>query len=381
MPTVSVIIPTHNHARFIAQAVESALAQTYTDLEVIVVDDGSTDDTQAVLAGFAGCTRPVHVIHKENRGVAAARNTGILAAQGDYFLFLDADDLIPATKLEHKVPVLDARPDVGLVYSAFQYIDESGTHVLHEIRPKREGHLLKDLLRRSLFFPPGAAVLRRECLDQVGLFDETCPAAADTDMWIRIARGGFAFGYVDQPLFQYRVVSGSMSRNTVQQARDEFARLDKFFADPDLPADIRALEPLAYSALHYEFGAKHYHAGEIEVGQQHLRQAITTCPQLASDEESLLEWIAGYALGPQVTDPHGWIELMFDHLPPEATTLRRLRRRAHGRYHAAAAFSAHNCHSHGEVRQHILPALTGDPSLLRNRGFLRIAAQSLLGLR
>jgi len=378
MPTVSVIIPTYNHARFIAQAVESTLAQTYSDLEIIVVDDGSTDDTQAILASYGDCTRRVRVIHKENRGVAAARNTGILAAQGDYLLFLDADDLIPANKLECKVPILNAQPNVGLVYSAFQYIDEGGTQVLHEIRPQREGHLLKDLLLRRLFFPPGAAVVRRECLDQVGIFDETCSAAADTDMWIRIAQGGFPFGYVDQPLFQYRVVKGSMSGNIVQQAGDEFARLDKFFGDPDLPSDTKALEPKAYSILHYEFAAKHYHAGEIKIGQQHIRRAITTCPRLAGDEEWLLEWIAGYALGPQVEDPHGWINLMFDHLPPEATTLRQLRRRAHGRYHAAAAFSAQGCHSHREVRQHILPALTGDPTLIRNRGFLRIAAESLL---
>ena len=264
-------------------------------------------------------------------------------------------------------------------HKVFQYIDEENTQVLHESRPNKQGHVLKDLLRRTLFFPPGTAVVRRECLDRVGPFDETCPAAADTDMWIRIARAGYAFGYVDQPLFQYRVVKDSMSSRTASQARDEFARLDKFFTDPGLPDDIKALEAEAYAALHYEFGAKCYHAGEIELGQDHLRAAISSCPSLASDEEWLLEWIAGYALGPHVDEPRRLIDLIFDHLPPEATTLRSLRRRAHGRYHAAAAFSAYQTDQPKEIRSHIWPALSGDPSIIRNRGFVRIAVRSLLG--
>ena len=376
MPQVSVIIPTYNHARFVAQAVESALAQTYADLEVIVVDDGSTDLTQAVLTRYG---TQINYIHQENQGLSVARNTGIAAARGDYLLFLDADDLIPADKLELQVPVFDARPDFGLVYSGFQYVDESGTQVLHEIRPGKQGHLLKDWLRRTFFFPPGAAVVRRECLDRVGLFDESCPAAADTDMWIRIARAGYAFGYIDRPLFQYRVVKGSMSSRIANQARDEFIRLDKFFADPDLPADVKALEAEAYSVLHYEFAAKYYHAGEIELGRDHIRAAISTCPSLSLDREWLLEWIAGYALGPHPDDPRRLIDSIFDNLPTEATTLRSLRRRAHSRYHTAAAFSAYQTHQLKKIRPHILPALRGDLSLIRNRGFIRIAMQSLLG--
>jgi glycosyltransferase involved in cell wall biosynthesis len=376
MPRVSIIIPTYNHARFVVQAVESALAQTYADLEVAVIDDGSTDHTPAVLAGYGP---RINCIRQENRGLSAARNAGISAARGDYFLFLDADDLIPADKLELQVPVLEARPDLGLVYSGFQYINESGSQVLHEIRPQKQGHLLKELLCRTLFFPPGAAVVRRECLDRVGLFDESFPAAADTDMWIRIARAGYAFGYVDQPLFQYRVVQGSMSGHLANQARDEFARLDKFFADPDLPDDIRALEAKAYSVLHYEFGAKYYQAGEMEQGREHLRQAISICPSLASDTEWLLEWISGYVLGAHVDKPQRLIDAIFDNLPPEAMTLRSLRHRAYGRYHTAAAFSAYQNRQLKKIRPHVLPALTGDPSVIRNRGFVRIALQSLFG--
>lgn len=376
MPQVSIIIPTYNHGRFVAQAVESALAQTYPDLEVIVVDDGSTDHTQAILSSYGA---RIHTITQENRGVSAARNAGILAARGGYFVFLDADDLVPPNKLALQVPVLRARPDWGLVYSSYQHVDESAAHVLRESRANKQGYLLKDLLCRTLFFPLGAALVRRECLDRVGLFDESCPAAADIDMWTRIARAGYAFGTIDQPLFQSRVVKGSMSSVHTNQARDEFARLDKFFADPHLPDNIRALEAEAYSAVHYEFAAKYYHAGQVEMGRDHLCQALSVCPPLASDVQWLLEWIAGYAIGPDVEQPHRLIDSIFDHLPPEATTLRTLRRRAHGRYHVAAAFLADQAQQSEQARPHILPALKGDPGMVWNRGFVRLALRSLLG--
>ena len=376
LPRVSVIIPTHNHARFVTQAVDSALAQTCAALEVIVVDDGSVDDTRTRLARYGAQLR---CIHQARLGVSAARNTGIRAAQGDCFVFLDADDRLAPDHLARQLPLLAARPECGLVYSGFQYIDESGLCIQGAVRPNRQGHLLKDLLRRRFFFPPGAAVVRRDCLERVGLFDESCPAAADTDLWIRIARAGYAFGYVDRPLFHYRVVGGSMSSRNAAQARDEFIRLDKFFADPDLADDIKLLKAEAYSVLYYEFAAKYFHAGDVEQGRDHIRAALSTCPTLFADKDWLLDWLAGYVLGPHAADPHQLIDVILDNLPSEAESLRSLRRQAHGRYHTAAAFSAYQSRDLKCVRTHILPALKGDPSIIRNRGFLRIAVESLLG--
>lgn len=456
LPRVSVIIPTHNHARFVAQAVESALAQTYPNVEVVVVDDGSTDETRNLLSRYEG---QINYIYQENQGPSAARNTGFLASQGDYLLFLDSDDLIPPNKLELQVPLLEVRPDFGLVYSGWQYINEDGTQVLGEARPVRQGQLLKDLLRGSFFCIPGAALIRRECLERAGLFDESLRGEADTDMWIRLARAGYAFGYVDQVLLQYRIVQGSMSSQARNQVQDMFARLDKFFADPDLPDDIRVLKTEVYSISHYTAAARFYRAGEIEAGRDHLRQAISTCPSLASDKMWLLrqisgvaldfqtddpfasldklfadpdlpdeikgleaeayslahydtmaryyrageielgrdhlhqaistcpslskgwllEWIAHAALARQTDDPRQFIDLFFDNLPPEATALRSLRRRAHGRYHVAAAFLAYQNHQFKEVRRHTLPALVGEPAIIGNRGFISISLRSLFG--
>jgi glycosyltransferase involved in cell wall biosynthesis len=373
MPQVSVIIPSYNSARFVAQAVESALAQTYPDFEVIVVDDGSTDHTQVVLASYSNRIR---TIYQENRGPAAARNTGFRRSRGDYLLFLDSDDLIPPDKLALHVPFLETQPGFGLVYSAWQQINEDGTQVLGQVRPNKQGQLLKDILRRDLFFFPGAAVIRRECLERVGPFDESLYGCEDADMWLRLARAGYAFGYIDLPLFQYRFHAGSITGNVdLRQVRSWLASLDKFFADPDLPDEIRALEGEAYSILHYETAARYYRAGQIELGQDQIRKAILRRPEM--DKQWLLEWIAGSALDPRTSDPGQFINLLFDNLPPEATNLHPLRRRAHGRCHTSAVFKAYQNHQFKQVRQHFFPALIGDPATIRNRGFMRIAAESL----
>lgn len=379
MPRVSVVIPTYNNAQFVTQAVGSVLAQTYADFEVIVVDDGSVDSTQAVLASYSD---RINCIYQENKGPAAARNTGLLASQGDYLLFLDSDDLVPPNKLELQIPLLEVRPDFGLVYSGWQYINEDGTQVLGEVRPNKQGRLLKELLRRSLVLSTtGVATVRRECFERVGLFDESLSlmGSEDADMWLRLARAGYAFGYVDQPLLQYRVYEGSLSTNIPHQTQSRFARLDKFFADPGLPDDIKALEAEVYSILHYETAARYYRAGEIELGRDHIRKAISTCPSLSSHKEWLLEWLAAVALEPQTDDPRRLLGSIFDNLPSEAITLRSLRRRAYGRYHTAAAFSAYQNQHIKKVRQHVLPALIGDPAIIRNRGFIRISLHSLVG--
>jgi hypothetical protein len=212
----------------------------------------------------------------------------------------------------------------------------------------------------------------------VGLFDTSLRAAEDMDMWVRIAAAGYEFGCVDEVLFSYRLVAGSMSRNLANQSENEFARLDKFFADPQLPEAVGALKPEAYAVIHYEYGAKYLRAGEIEVAQGHIRQATALCPALAEDRDWLLNWIAGYVLDPGIAEPERLIDFIFDHLPPEAATLQALRRRARARYHTAAAFSAHRNRQAQAARPHLLPAIAGDPRILTNRGFLRIALESFL---
>lgn len=376
IPLVSVIIPTYNHARFIAQAVQSALVQTYPQVEIIVIDDGSTDETAQVLAPFAGRIR---VVTQNNAGVSAARNHGFALAQGQYLTFLDADDLFLPDKLARDVALLEGDPAVGMVYCSWRYVAEDGEQVLGELRPQKAGQLLEDLLLRRFHCVPGAATIRREALERVGLFAEHCPAAADTDLWVRLAYAGYPFACVDEPLLCYRTVSGSMSRQLLRQEHDEFARLHTFFATPDLRPEVRALQSQAYAILTYEYASKYFHQGELVKGQDYLRQATLHCPSLAENEDWLVEWLVAYALSPGVADARQLLDTVLAHLPPEAVTLARLRRRLYGHVHIAAAFQAYHNQQYLRIRPHILPALFWYPRALLNRGFLRIMYQSLTG--
>lgn len=192
-PLVSVVIPAYNAGRFVGQAVRSALDQTYGNREVIVVDDGSTDDTKLVLSQFAG---QVRYLHQENRGASAARNTGVRAAEGAIICFLDADDLWALNKLELQVAFLQEHRDIGLVSGQHEEFRDNGAPYVPFVAtqdparsaartfPHPAGFLQ---LVRSNFIRGNTVMARKECFDKVGLFDVNLAAAEDWDMWIRIA--------------------------------------------------------------------------------------------------------------------------------------------------------------------------------------------------
>jgi glycosyltransferase involved in cell wall biosynthesis len=199
-PLVSVVMPSYQKARFIGQAIESVLAQTYPAIELIVVDS-STDDTPQVLERFG---ERIRVLRAEPRGISAARNAGIQAAKGKYIAFLDADDTWDPSKLEKQVALLERNSSVGLVCADVAFFDEQGVRpgrAFAGARP-RAGMVLPDVFTDS-FLGTLTVVARRECFDDVGMFDETITAAEDHDMWLRISRK-WAVDFVDEPLAEYR---------------------------------------------------------------------------------------------------------------------------------------------------------------------------------
>lgn len=373
-PLVSVVIPCYNSERYVAQTVESVLAQTYPAIEIIVVDDGSTDATPRVLESYR--TR-ITYLRQANRGPAAARNAGLRVASGAYLLFLDSDDLLTPTSVAVKAAFLEQRPQYGLVYSAWQQINQDGTRVLGEVRPARQGQVLTALLRREFFFFPGAALIRRACLDAVGAFDETAYGTEDADLWIRLARAGYAFGYIDEPLFIYRFHDASITaRVDPRQIASWQRHLAHFFADPNLPPTIKALEDEAYAILHYETAMRYFRISQIAAAQEHLRQAWQRCPML--DQERILDCIVGAALDPRTDDAEALLDRVFACLPADGPPLHRLRRQAHGRCHVGMAFLHHQRKQRRQVRRHVIAALLGQPQIVWNRGFLKIALRSLL---
>ena len=239
MSRVSVIIPTYNGDQFIAEAIESVLNQTYSDLELIVVDDGSQDATVPILQSYQN---QIHCFVQPNQGVAAARNRGLQMATGEFVAFLDQDDVFLPDKLACQVSRLENYPDLGLVNSGWQIVDQQG-QVLSAVRPWC-GRLQLDLETWIVWKPIflGAMLFRRSCLNQVGGFNSQWHQVGDVDMVLRMVLDGCRGEWLQQETVCYRQHDRNASRNALQQAEELQCVLDMLFGRSDLPESVKRLE-------------------------------------------------------------------------------------------------------------------------------------------
>jgi glycosyltransferase involved in cell wall biosynthesis len=212
---VSVIIPSYNSARFLKDTITSVLEQSYKNIEVIVVNDGSTDDTENVIREFDKDLR-FFCFKKENGGVSNARNFGFKKSKGDYIAFLDADDMYFPDNLKKKVEYLENNYDFDLAHSDIQYIDITGKK-LQRFNKGLSGLNLHTqvLLWNECVIPAfsSSIVVRRKVLEKIGDWDENISTAADQDLTIRICKE-FKIYRIPEPLVGYRIVDGSMGRNS-----------------------------------------------------------------------------------------------------------------------------------------------------------------------
>lgn len=227
-PRVSVVIPCYRQAHFLPEAVASVVAQTFTDWEVIIVDDGSPDDTAAVAQHLIAAypDRCIRLIRQENRGLAEARNAGIRAARAPYILPLDADDMLEPEMLAQTVAALDAHPEVGFVYTDVQRFGAEN-NVLRTVP-----YSLDRLRFENMMMP--ATLFRRRAWEQVGGFHSFSPVQGyeDRKFWVSLAEAGWMGLHIPQPLLRYRRTEGSM----LSQARrhDLELRAQIFLAHPGL---------------------------------------------------------------------------------------------------------------------------------------------------
>lgn len=206
-PVVSVIIPTHNYGRFITRAIDSVLTQDHVKLDIIVVDDGSTDDTRAIVEDkYAG---QVRYSYQPNQGPAAARNLGITQAKGDLITFLDADDYYLPGNLARKVECLNADPELSWLFSDVRFVGEDGEGIefgsehfqsAYAHKPAWQGQLFRHLLQYGNFLSTASIMLRKECFDAIGLFDIAQMQHEDYLLWLALARRFPNFLYIDEPL-------------------------------------------------------------------------------------------------------------------------------------------------------------------------------------
>jgi len=254
--TVSVVITCYNYGRYVEGCIKSVLDQTYQDFEIIIVNDGSTDDSEDRIRPFLQDER-IKYIKQPNSGQARAKNRGIQESSGKFIAFLDADDLWELTKLEKQLPLFED-PKVGVVYSRAKYIDSDGKPLDFKLEGKylqpRSGKVTEWLIFDN-FVPFSSSIVRRKCIERVGLFDESLAMGIDWDLWLRISVS-YYFDYVDGQLLIYRMGhTGQMSDNIeIRQACSD-AIYQKFLTK--YPNAVS--EGIERMVLHYTYCSRGYY--------------------------------------------------------------------------------------------------------------------------
>lgn len=250
MPKVSVIIPTYNSSTTIGETLQSVFKQTCSDFEILLINDGSTDDLMEVLNDFKDSR--LQILHYENGGLSAARNRGIDRASGDYLIFLDADDLWSADKLESHVDALDnarkTNPKAGVVYSWSYFLDDE-TNACYINHPKPyEGDVLADILESNFVTSGSNPMIAREAINSVGYFNDDFKGASDWEYWIRLAQ---QWNYILIPERQvfYRQSRTSMSSNVPKMEQDQLRVIQRTF--PSLPSNLQPLKSIALSNIYF----------------------------------------------------------------------------------------------------------------------------------
>ncbi|EHQ87566.1 glycosyltransferase [Desulfosporosinus youngiae] len=213
-PKVSVVIPTYNHARYLLYALDSVLNQSYANLEVIVIDDGSTDGTSEVVKPYFS---RINYIYKANGGTPNALNYGLSLATGKYICWLSADDALIEDKISKQVGLMESDPSLGFSYTSFIVIDANGTKqydVNSPYYPNKQEMVTK--LMEGCFINGSSVMMRSSSLKTVGNFDEGLPQAHDYDLWFRFLRH-YNCGFLAEPLLAYRWHGKNMSRNPINE--------------------------------------------------------------------------------------------------------------------------------------------------------------------
>jgi len=274
-PMVSIIIPAFNAMTYLPETLESALSQTYENTEVLVVDDGSTDDVVQYVSGHPDSR--VRLLRKANGGLASARNKGLLSAKGDYMAFLDADDLWDATKLERQVRCLEAAKRVGLSHTGIRFIDQIGNEVNKPLGVSGNGDVRDSVVLENPVRCGSTPVVRARCFADVGGFDETLRFAEDWDMWIRIAEKHH-FNAISEPLTAYRQHASNMTKSHTVIMPNMLKILDKAFARRTDYA--YGLKGEAYGRACLFAAWRAYFQRDYDLARQHQLRAFQHSPRL-----------------------------------------------------------------------------------------------------
>lgn len=257
MPEISIIIPVYNGKKFIAEAINSVLRQTHKDYEIIVVDDGSTDDSGKVLEQFGD---KIRYFYQQNKGISSARNMAIKEAKGEYIALLDQDDVWYPRRLEKQIEVFKIKPDTGMVYSTCYCINEKN-EILYKLPYNHKlcsGWVFKDLIFET-FIPVPTVLIKKSVLDEVGFFNEKYSYAEESELFLRISRL-YKIECIDEPLAAYRIHCQNLSRNKEKNLDEDIMlkeEMMKIYPKETLPIQ---------NSLRLNLAKQYYKAGLLYLG-------------------------------------------------------------------------------------------------------------------
>jgi glycosyltransferase involved in cell wall biosynthesis len=387
-PLVSVIIPTYNRQRLVQETIDSVFSQTFTNWELIVVDDGSTDDTRQALTRRYG--NRIRYEYQDNRGESSARNRGISLSQGGYVAFLDSDDLWLPTKLERQVALMEAMPDVGLVSTQAWSINYEGLRLQRP--PQGHGRVENTIrweelvLGNAVAGGGSTAMVRREFLVNANGFDAEIRFGEEWDLWLRIAPSTRLY-QIPEPLCCYRI-NPFGARGWVPRAEeanqvhiDHLKILNRAFhaAHTDCP-EVKALEGQALSRAYLRHALVCYGLGRVELGFQHWQTAIGFCPGYAADlaliRQRIVNLVAAMVLTPEaggcLSEGKPILERILSRLPKPVSALGQQRRTLWAAILAELAHLAAQNKKTAFARQCAALCLATDREWVRNRGLLKI---------
>ena len=276
MANVSVIVPTYNCATYLPDAIDSVLAQTFKDFEIIIVDDGSTDNTREVVKKYG---LQIKYIYQENKGPSAARNLGIQSSNGQYIAFLDSDDIWLPQKLELQMNEFLKSPSTGLVTCGRYNIDSNGAlqECLCDISYISRTKALDLFLTKNILHGGNSqVVIKRECLDKVGLFDEELHVAEDWDLWLKICKQ-YDFKGLNKPLVKIRIRENSQSSYGDKNLKNELKYLDRIFADSVFKRRW-IIKRKAYSYRYFSASWAFYKSGDFEKAKHYILKSMCLYP-------------------------------------------------------------------------------------------------------
>jgi glycosyltransferase involved in cell wall biosynthesis len=399
-----VIIPTYNRADFIGEAIQSVLSQTYTDYELIVVDDGSTDETAQVVAQFG---ERVKYVYQDNAGRSSARNAGIAVAQGELLSFLDSDDRMLLNNLESLVTLLDERPEVSVAYGWYYWMDQDGQPLMWEA-PEIEGdgfaeHASPVSPWPGVFLPPsgptlegrifsrlaleetmmiGSALFRRECVEAVGGFIPNMGYQEHWDFYLRVAGSGYIYACCKKPVVMLRLHANSAANNREEMLAGRIDVLNRLFTDPSMESVSESVYQRACCKAYIEFAEIYYGDRDFDKGAECLNKALNYDSLHSDDLAMISKWMINYpykAIELDSDDPEACLREILSPLFFSLDKGDQLQSRLLGRLHVVLAFQAYEAGHRAQVVRRVIQGLRYDPGWLRNRGVSSIFAKSLLG--